>query len=617
MKLNLGAKLLTGFLPVLVILVTLGVLTYRELNHLHRLGDEQEKAANRLIELISLTLDVKDLQAIPLHYLGHPSPTFEEQYMERERAVLTVWERLAATTSGEAERRAWQEAQPVVKALMDSASAVFDQQHGPSHGSNAELIHNLDLNAVAADKAMQTIRSQAGTAMDSLQAELESLQMRVKYSLTLAIALAAAIGIGAALWTARKITAQLSPITMSARRLADGDLTAEEIPVTTNDELGDLADSFNRMVRELRALVAEVSRSAATVAVAAIQMGNAAGQVTLGTARAETGVAGVVTGSIRQVDAVRQVGATLEQLQAGIGQIGQGAGEQAESAQRLSTVAGDVNHSVADVADRAEQLAVHATCAAVEAEKGAGVVGEAIHAMENIGTTVLSAAERVGLLSHHSQRIGAITETITDIADQTSLLALNAAIEAARAGEHGRGFAVVASEVRRLAERAARSAADIAQLVALVQADTEEVAETMTRGAEAAKGGKALAEQARQALQSIEATVEQTSSEVRAISLTVTELRAASQAVAASAGATAAQAETNSAATEEMAAGTDEVARVLEEMIAVSEENRDATVAVGQVTGMVSEAMAEMAVAVGDLTRTAGELQARVARFRL
>ena len=92
-------------------------------------------------------------------------------------------------------------------------------------------------------------------------------------------------------------------------------------------------------------------------------------------------------------------------------------------------------------------------------------------------------SSRIIDLGKHSQEIGQMLALITNIADQTNLLALNAAIEAARAGEHGRGFAVVAEEVRKLAEESGKAALEIAELVRIIQSNTEEAVDEAKAGA--------------------------------------------------------------------------------------------------------------------------------------
>jgi len=132
--------------------------------------------------------------------------------------------------------------------------------------------------------------------------------------------------------------------------------------------------------------------------------------------------------------------------------------------------------------------------------------------------TQLDAAEGSKLLARSRQSIGAIEEasgdvreiidTISDIAGQTHLLAFNAAIEAARAGEHGKGFSVVANEVRKLAEKSALAAREIAKLIN----------ETVNRVGE----GSRLAGEVEDAFGRIVASVEKTSASIGGIHTSTT-----------------------------------------------------------------------------------------------
>jgi len=78
------------------------------------------------------------------------------------------------------------------------------------------------------------------------------------------------------------------------------------------------------------------------------------------------------------------------------------------------------------------------------------------------------ATQTTSSMTEIDKEVNAINEAISvidQIAFQTNILSLNAAVEAATAGEAGKGFAVVAQEVRNLASRSAEAANEIKALV--------------------------------------------------------------------------------------------------------------------------------------------------------
>jgi methyl-accepting chemotaxis protein len=218
------------------------------------------------------------------------------------------------------------------------------------------------------------------------------------------------VGIGVYQLVARRVARSLREAVTRLDELASGDADlTRRLPVSSQDEVGQLATALNTFLDNLQTLVRQIARTSRRVGAASQQM--SAGSETL-------------------TSAAQQQAASLE-----------------ETAASLEELAGTVKQN-ADNARQANQLAAGSR---ETAQRGGEVVTQTVTAM--------------GEINRSSRKIADIIGVIDEIAFQTNLLALNAAVEAARAGEQGRGFAVVAAEVRNLAQRSAAAAREIKGLI--------------------------------------------------------------------------------------------------------------------------------------------------------
>jgi methyl-accepting chemotaxis protein len=251
------------------------------------------------------------------------------------------------------------------------------------------------------------------------------------------------------------------------------------------------------------------------------------------------------------------------------------------------------------------------------AAHGSDAVRETTAAMAEIHSVVTTATTTIQELGQLGEKIGAVVETIDDIAEQTNLLALNAAIEAARAGEHGRGFAVVADEVRKLAERSSRETRAIAELIQQVQTGTRAAVDAMELGSAKVEQGSDKANQAGQALEEIRRAVEGTVRQVGEIAAAAEQMSAAARTVTDSMQSISAVVEESTAATEEMAAQSTQVSERIHSIASVAEEQSAATEEVSASAEEMSAQVEEMSAHAQELAATADHLSRLVGLFKL
>ncbi|TFH92762.1 methyl-accepting chemotaxis protein [Vibrio ouci] len=228
------------------------------------------------------------------------------------------------------------------------------------------------------------------------------------------------------------ITTRLTKLDSVAQKVANGDLTAEDIADKSGDELANLAVSINKMQASLTTLIGGISAVANEVK--------------------------SVTGELSNVSQ----------------DIVHGASSQADKANLIATAAEELSLTIAEVAQQGSATFEEAQRSEGSAESGRQVITEMVDSIQQVSLQMTEMSKQMNGLGQHSEQIGSVIRVIEEIAEQTNLLALNAAIEAARAGEFGRGFAVVADEVRALAERTTKATQEVGGIIQQIQSGTQE-----------------------------------------------------------------------------------------------------------------------------------------------
>jgi methyl-accepting chemotaxis protein len=317
-----------------------------------------------------------------------------------------------------------------------------------------------------------------------------------------------ALGLGAviAFRTANSITEPLTNLMKVARQIGDtGDLD-HNIDMNRDDEIGELARTFARMVTYLKEMAGVSEAIAGGDLMVEVKprsthdtLGNAFAKMVEGlaglvrsvrdassqVASASNQVAGASDDSakigLQASSAIDEVTSTMHEMSVNVQNMVKSTQVQASSVSETSASIDEMVASIQRVADTAKVLLDISNRSREEVHSGIATMEKATDGLTRINTTINSSGEIIGALGQRADDIGKIIEVIDDLAEQTNLLALNAAIEAARAGEHGLGFAVVADEVRKLAEKSASSTKEISELIQSIQKEARKAVENMDR----------------------------------------------------------------------------------------------------------------------------------------
>ncbi|MEK5330894.1 methyl-accepting chemotaxis protein [Lysinibacillus sp. FSL W8-0992] len=542
MRFTIYKKLILGFFIVILVLIGTIALNFKQLNSVNgtyqELLEEQTKKSISIQELrVIAKQEIVSMRGYLL--LGDKqnrdgNKSAREEFKEKSESLMATLESKKSIELLESVNKSEQNVQQFADRMFALKDAGETEQYEKLDSSQGRLILKQF------DERVENLANYQSEAVEAKIATTSKDIDAIKLNMISLGVFAVIISLIIAMIMGTIISRPIKGMAKAAQKIAEGDLTAEQIRIKNRDEVGDLALAFNQMAQNLKSLITNVSKNTAQVSASAAELTASADQT---------------------IQATEQITSAMQEVASGSEAQGKNA---TESSQAMKNMTNGIQQ-LASTTAAVSELAIETN---TEANKGNESLHRVISQMDTINTAVLESANVVKNLGNHSVEIGNIISIITDIAEQTNLLALNAAIEAARAGDHGRGFAVVANEVKKLAEQSKKSAEQISGLISEIQQETNRAVTVMDTGTQEVQVGMQVVKVAEEGFSKIVDLIEQVSKQIQEATTVSEEMSSSAEQIYASFDEIATIAQTSSSNLQNVASASEEQLATIEEVAA-------------------------------------------------
>ncbi|HWL23887.1 MAG TPA: methyl-accepting chemotaxis protein [Ureibacillus sp.] len=502
MRFTIARKLWIGFSTLNVLLLVAGAIAILSL---YALTGKYQSIIGDNFEKINLASEIEKSQIQAesqiLAYVSFNDPEVINKIHSSLQQGATAFEKLSSMVTDEESSELIEKVNTNFTVYKETNNKVIEMKEKgkPFVSSLAQLkTHNEQIVTYLS----QLVAFQQ-EAVEQAKADINSFKSTIFTLIVVIIIASIALGLSITVFISRNIANPIKKVTTGLDEIANGNLLIDTIHIKNKDEVGLMAETFNKMLTDLKSIVGKVRDSSSQLAVSAEELSASSEQSLASSQMVATSTEQQLVTSDTQVKLMVSSVDAMRELNTGMNQI-------SESNEEMLRSSDNVHKLVS---------------------KGSTVITDVANQMETIHQTFNETNSIMVEMEKHSNEIQNITSLITEISEQTNLLALNAAIEAARAGDYGKGFAVVANEVKKLAEQSKNSADEIQKMINQIQKASGDAVQAITNGGVKVNEGITKTNESLHVFKEIESSVEDVIDKVESVSAAIEEIHAIADSV--------------------------------------------------------------------------------------